>query len=82
MQIEWVNTTSQFDIAHISIDYKTTKDNDFNWKLQIDSIGKAQEELKNPKALEEFNDALSKFQLFLHKNNRIFQCFRLCFISY
>jgi hypothetical protein len=82
MQIELIKTTSQFDIAHLSIDYKTIEKNDFNWKLQIDSIDKAQEELKNPKALKEFNDALSKFLLYLHKNNRIFRCFRLCFISY
>ncbi|CAF3300951.1 unnamed protein product [Rotaria sp. Silwood2] len=59
MQIEWVGTTSQFDIAHLSIDYKTIEENDFSWKLQIDSIDKAQEELKNPKDLEDFNDALN-----------------------
>ncbi|CAF3005015.1 unnamed protein product [Rotaria sp. Silwood2] len=59
MQIEWIGTTSQFDIAHLSIDYKTIEENDFSWKLQIDSIDKAQEELKNPKDLEEFNDALN-----------------------
>jgi len=66
MQIEWVGTTSEFDVAHLSIDYKTIEENDFSWELQIDSIDKAEKELKNPKYLEEFNDALSKFQLFLH----------------